>query len=262
MNIIVCIKQVPSSTKVQINPETGTLIRSSVESRMNPFDLYAIEAAVQMKEQLGGKIIVLTMGPMTAKEIIKEAFLLGADEGYILSDRDFAGADVLATSYTLSQGIRVIGEYDLIICGKQTTDGDTSQVGPAIAEHLGIPHVSWVKKISNVTENLLEVQQDLTNSVATIRLRYPCLITVETTVNQPRLPSYLLKKASADQRITVLSRPELPETDFPLYGQTGSSTSVERIFSPDLPPDSQIFTCKSAEAAEILIEKLRAAKLI
>lgn len=234
MNIVVCIKQVPNSSKVGIDPKTGALMRGDVDGRMNPFDLYAIEAAVRIKEQLGGKIMALTMGPMTAKEIINEAFSLGVDEGYILSDRDFAGADVLATSYTLSQGIRAIGSYDLIICGKQTTDGDTSQVGPAIAEYLGIPHVSWVKKINNVTEIGLEVQQDLTDSVATIKLRYPCLITVETTVNQPRLPSYLLKKASADQKSTVFSRLELPETESPLYGQAGSSTSVECIFPPPL----------------------------
>ena len=262
MNIIVCIKQVPNTTKVEIDEETGSLKRSGVESKMNPYDLYALEAALEIREKLGGKITALTMGPLSAKEIIEESFMLGVDEGFILSDRSFAGSDVLATSYTLCQGVKFIGKYDLIICGKQTTDGDTSQVGPAMAEHLGIPHVSWVKTISRVTCRQIEVEQDLTNSVAKLVLHYPCLITVETTVNQPRLPSYLLKQASKDKKITVLTLEDLGQNNINNFGQLGSPTSVERIFSPASKVDSMLFTGEPSVLAAEMLDRLQTMKFI
>lgn len=129
MNILVCIKQVPGTTKVEVDEKTGVLKRDGVESKMNTYDLYAIETALRIKEKLHGKVTVLTMGPPQASEIIKEAYMMGVDAGFLLTDRKFAGADVLATSYALSQGMKAIGNFDLIICGKQTTDGDTAQVG-------------------------------------------------------------------------------------------------------------------------------------
>ncbi|NLE69503.1 MAG: electron transfer flavoprotein subunit beta/FixA family protein, partial [Clostridiales bacterium] len=134
MKIFVCIKQVPATSEVAVDEETGVLQRSGVASKMNPFDLFALETALRLKEAGGGSVTVGTMGPPQARDIIQEAFMMGADEGYLFSDRRLAGADVLATSYTLSQAIRSLGDYDLILCGKQTTDGDTAQVGPAIAE--------------------------------------------------------------------------------------------------------------------------------
>ena len=134
MNIIVCIKQVPGTNKVEVDPVTGVLKRSGVDSKMNPYDLYALETALRIKAKVGGEVKVITMGPPQAKAVIKEAFAMGADDGYLMTDRKFAGADVLATSFTLSQGVKMMGEYDLIICGKQTTDGDTAQVGPEMAE--------------------------------------------------------------------------------------------------------------------------------
>ncbi|HEY8500420.1 MAG TPA: electron transfer flavoprotein subunit beta/FixA family protein, partial [Clostridia bacterium] len=176
MNILVCIKQVPGTNKVEVDEQTGVLKRAGIESKMNPYDLYALETALRIKERVGGTITVLTMGPMQAESIIREAYMMGVDEGYILSDRTFAGADVLATSYTLSQGIKIIGNFDLIICGKQTTDGDTAQVGPAIAEHLDIPHVAWVSKINEVDDRKITVEQDLAESVECVELYYPCLI--------------------------------------------------------------------------------------
>ena len=155
------MKQVPASSKVDIDPETGAMKRMSGETRTNPYDLFALEIALQIREKVGGTVTVLTMGPPQAEEMMRDAYTMGADDAVILSDRKFAGADVLATSYALAQGIQVIGGADLIICGRQTTDGDTAQVGPAIAEHLTIPHAAWVAEIVDVNEKAIQVRQDL-----------------------------------------------------------------------------------------------------
>ena len=157
MKILVCMKQVPAGTKVDIDPETGAMKRLSGETRTNSYDLFALEAALQLREKVGGSVTVLTMGPPQAEEMMRDAYTMGADDAVILSDRKFAGADVLATSYALSQGITAIGDIDLIICGKQTTDGDTAQVGPAIAEHLGIPHAAWVSEIVDADSESIQV---------------------------------------------------------------------------------------------------------
>src|SRR3989338_5885623 len=147
MNIIVCIKQVPETTEVRINPETNTLVREGVKSIINPFDMYAIEEAVRLKEKLGGKATVITMGPPQAEGALREAISMGIDDAILICDRAFAGSDTWATSYTLSKAIEKIGDYSLIICGKQAADGDTAQVGPGIAAHLDLPQVTYVKKI-------------------------------------------------------------------------------------------------------------------
>ncbi|MCJ7688761.1 MAG: electron transfer flavoprotein subunit beta/FixA family protein, partial [Clostridiaceae bacterium] len=152
MEILVCIKQVPGTSNVEVDPVTGVLKRDGIDSKMNPFDLFALETALKIKEQEGGVIKVITMGPPQAKDVIREAYMMGADEGALVSDRKFAGADVLATSYTLSQGVKKMGGFDLILCGKQTTDGDTAQVGPEMAEYLGIPHIANVLKIEEIKE--------------------------------------------------------------------------------------------------------------
>ncbi|MBM6838681.1 electron transfer flavoprotein subunit beta/FixA family protein, partial [Clostridium saudiense] len=177
MNILVCIKQVPGTTKVEVDPITGVLKRDGVDSKMNPYDLYALETGLKIKENNGGTISVLTMGPPQAEEIIKEAYSMGVDNGVLLSDRKFAGADVLATSYTLSQGVKSIGDFDLIICGKQTTDGDTAQVGPEMAEYLNIPHVANVRKIIEVKKDCIEVEMDMPDTVEIVEIKLPALIT-------------------------------------------------------------------------------------
>ncbi|MPM53920.1 Caffeyl-CoA reductase-Etf complex subunit CarD [bioreactor metagenome] len=233
MKIIVCIKQVPDTQKVKVDEKTGVLIREGIESKMNPFDLFGLETAIRIKERTAATIAVLTMGPPSAKSVLYEAFALGADEGYLMTDRRFAGADVLATSFTLSQGIRFIDEnFDLIICGKQTTDGDTAQVGPAIAEYLKIPHVSWVTKLRKADQQMIAFQEDLLTDVAEARMAYPCLITVEKDIYQPRLPSYRLKKKTAKQEIRMITLDDLQEKDPNRYGLAGSPTQVERIFEP------------------------------
>ena len=232
MKIVVCMKQVPAGTKVDIDPETGAMKRLSGDTRTNPYDLFALEAALQLREKLGGTVTVITMGPPQAEEMMRDAYTMGADDAVILSDRKFAGADVLATSYALSQGIQVLGGADLIVCGKQTTDGDTAQVRPAIAEHLGIPHAAWVSEIVDADETCIRVRQDLVSVSQVSEIPYPCLITVDKDMCVPRLPSYLLKKATADRPVHIMSFADMPDQDLSRYGLVGSPTSVERMFAP------------------------------
>jgi len=262
MKILVCIKQVPGTTKVEVDEQTGVLKRDGVESKMNPYDLYALEVALRIKEKLGGSVTVLTMGPPQAEAIIKEAYMMGVDDGFLLSDRKFAGADVLATSYTLSQGIKVIGTFDLIICGKQTTDGDTAQVGPAIAEHLNIPHVTWVSNIREVNERNIVVEQDLADSLEVVELDYPCLITVEKDIVQPRLPSYKKKLETRYKPIQVLSLESLQDRNENNYGLNGSPTQVERIFPPEVKAEHILWEGQPEELAEKAFHLLKTEKFI
>lgn len=262
MNILVCIKQVPGTNKVEVDEKTGVLKRDGVASKMNPYDLYAIETALRIREEIGGTITVVTMGPPQAQAIIKEAYMMGVDEGYIFSDRRFAGADVLATSYTLSMGIRAIGEFDLIICGKQTTDGDTGQVGPALAEYLEIPHVIWVKRIVKVDEDGIIAEQDMTDSTAIVKLSYPCLITVDKDIVQPRLPSYKKKLQTKDKPIRIMSFDDFADKNESNYGLSGSATKVERIFPPDSNDDHIILEGTSEELSDEIYDILKKNKVI
>ena len=232
MKIIVCMKQVPAGTKVDIDPETGAMKRMSSEARTNPYDLFALETALALREKLGGTVTVLTMGPPQAEEMMRDAYTMGADEAVILSDRKFAGADVLATSYVLSQGVRLLGGADLIICGRQTTDGDTAQVGPALAEHLGIPHAAWTAGIVEADGKSIQVRQDLGSVTQVSELPYPCLITVDKDSCVPRLPSYLLMKETRERKVKVLGFSDMPDQDLSRYGLVGSPTKVERMFAP------------------------------
>jgi len=275
MKILVCIKQVPGTTQVEIDPTTGTLKRDGVPAKMNPFDLYAVETAMSVKAKAKGEgedaeVTVLTMGPPQCEKVVREAFMMGADNGVIMSDRAFGGADVLMTSYTISQGVRKTGPYDLIICGKQTTDGDTAQVGAEIAEFLGIPHVVNVKSIDEVEKrggggqrtssvSGMTVTVDLPDYEIVERIPYPFLMTVEKGIFEPRLPSYKLKCATADREITWLALGDLNDKDPKHYGLNGSPTQVKRIF----PPESHVARTmlegddmtKAAKLAEILESK-------
>lgn len=260
MKVLVCIKQVPGTTKVEVDEKTGVLKRDGIESKMNSYDLYALETALWIKEKLGGSITVVTMGPLQAESIIKEAYMMGADEGYIFSDRKFAGADVLATSYTLSQGIRAIGNFDIILCGKQTTDGDTAQVGPALAEYLGMPHVAWVKSIESITGKSIIVAQDMADSTEIVELIYPCLITVEKDIMQPRLPSFRKKLLTSEWAVNIMSLEDFADKDENKYGLSGSATRVERIFPPESNTSQIIWEDESEELAEkmfITMEELK-----
>jgi len=262
MKIVVCIKQVPGTMLVDIDPETGVLKRSGISAKMNPYDLYALETALILGQQTGAHVTALTMGPPQAQAIIKEAYMMGADDGVLLCDTRFAGSDVLATSYALSGAISVIGGVDMIICGKQTTDGDTAQVGPAIAEHLKIPHVTWVKKIEDCSDSGIVVEQNMEDSFEVVRMPYPCLISVEKDIYTPRLPSYLNYKKTLNREITVLTLADLLDQDEDNYGLAGSPTQVERVFSPQPNDDQTIWDCASVDGAALLYDLLTAEKFV
>lgn len=230
MKIVVCIKLVPAITDVKIDPETGTLIREGVESEVNPFDLYAIEEGIRLKEKHGGTVTALSMGPPQAERALRDALARGCDDMILLTDRKFAGADTLATSYTLSRAIRKIGLYDLIMCGHKTTDGDTGQVGPGLAEWLSIPHVSYVRKIINVDDHSVVVERSIDSSYEEIETALPCLITVTKEINVPRLPSLRRKIESRRKPLQIWTSKDLGREG--RFGLEGSATRVIKVYDP------------------------------
>jgi len=260
MNIVVCLKQVPGTTQVKIDPQTNTLVRQGIKSIMNPFDSYALEEGVRIKERYGGRVIAVSMGPPQADEMLREAISLGADESILLSDREFAGSDTLATSYTLSQAVRKIAEYDLIICGRQTLDGDTGQVGPELAEMLGLPFIAYVTKIEEA-KGSLRVQRLIDEGHETIEATLPAVITVTKEINVPRLPSLRgMAKARAAQ-IAVWTASDI-RADKASTGRAGSATVVVKTFVPERVRTGLVLTGAAEEQVEALIGKLREAKVI
>ena len=259
MNIFVCIKQVPATNKVEVDEKTGVLKRAGVLSKLNPDDLYALETALRLRERCGGKISVGTMGPSQAQAVVREAYMMGADEGYVFSDRRLGGADVLATSYTLSQAIRSTGDYDLIICGRQTTDGDTAQVGPAVAEHMGIPHAAWVSAVEPAGDGI-DVCQQLQDVIETVHIPFPCLITVQKDIYMPRLPSLKTAREIGQKPVNILSLDDFPDTDETHYGLSGSATQVERIFPPENNVTREVIS--GPDSAQKLIERLKSRKFL
>ena len=254
MKYIVCIKQVPEIEGVKINPETGTLIREGVKSIINPYDLYALEAALQMKERYGGKIILLSMGPPQAEEALREAISYGADEAILLSDRAFAGADTLATSYTLAQAIKKIGHYDIIFCGKQAIDGDTAQVGPELAQRLNLPYVTYVRKIE-LKENSLIVERDLDDGYQIIQITLPALLTIVKEIGEPRVPSIRGKMRAKKLQIPIWTAKDI-EAKEEKIGISGSPTRVLKIFSPPLRGKKEIISGSLEEQVKTLWEKI------
>lgn len=235
MKIMVCIKQVPGTSQVKVDPVTGVLLRDGVESKMNPYDLFALETALTLRDTYGGSVQVITMGPPAAREVLMEAIYMGADSGILVSDRKFAGADVLATGRTLSSAIRAAGDFDLILCGKQTTDGDTAQVGAEKAEFLELPHFSNVHSLSAEEDGALTVTCELGHTVQTARVALPCLCCMDGDINTPRLPSYRRKCQTRDREelIRVISLCDFADQNPEHYGLSGSPTQVERIFPPE-----------------------------
>ncbi|OGS22859.1 MAG: electron transfer flavoprotein subunit beta [Elusimicrobia bacterium RIFOXYB2_FULL_50_12] len=261
MHFIVCIKQVPNTTNVQIDSSTGTLKREGVESIINPFDEYAIEEAVRLKERTGGKATVITMGPPQAETALREAIARGIDNAILVTDRAFAGADTWATSYTLANAIKAIGSYDLILCGKQATDGDTAQVGPGIAEMLDIPHVAYVKKIEDINDKNARVERMMEDGYDLIEMPLPGLMTVVKEINTPRLPSLRGMMASKKAQIPHWTA-QTVNAEKNNIGLTGSPTQVMKIFSPPPRPGGQTLAGSQEEMAETLVEKLRQAQII
>jgi electron transfer flavoprotein beta subunit len=256
MNIIVCIKQVPDTTQVKIDPVTNTLIREGVQSIINPFDAYAIEEGVRLKEKFGGKTTVVTMGPPQAQEALREAISLGCDEAILIGDRAFAGSDTLATGYTLAAAIKKIGNYDIILCGKQASDGDTAQVGPGIATQLDIPQVTYVKKIEKIEDKTMIVERMTEEGFEVVQTSLPCLITVVKEINEPRLPSLKGKMKAKKIEIPCWKAIDL-DVDESQLGLTGSPTWVSKIFTPPPRPKGELFTGDTDDAVNKLVEFLK-----
>lgn len=255
MNIVVCIKQVPGTTDIKIDPETNTLVREGVQSIINPFDCYAIEESVRLREKHGGKVTVITMGPPQADAALREAISLGADEAVLVSDRAFAGSDTWATSYVLSQAIRKLDQFDVVICGKQTLDGDTGQVGPGIAESLKIPFIAYVSKIEEIDGGRMRVQRMIEEGHETIESSLPAVITVSKEINVPRLPSIRGTMKSKSAKIPVWSAADIgAEAD--KAGLNGSPTRVVKIFFPKRERKSEMLSGSCEEQADQLIKKL------
>jgi electron transfer flavoprotein alpha/beta subunit len=259
-NIIVCIKQVPDTAKVAINKETNTLIREGVPSIINPFDENALEAALQLKEQCGARVIVVSMGPPQVEEALRAAIAMGCDEAVLVSDRKFAGADTLATSYTLSQAIRQIGDFDLILCGKQAIDGDTAQVGPGIAEFLDIPQVTFAVAIE-YADKKLKIKRVVEDGFESVEVGVPALVTVTKDINEPRYPSLRGKMKAKSVEIEKFDA-EYLKADEQKIGLTGSPTKVRKIFTPPAKGSGEIFSGETSETVAQLVNKLKELKVV
>lgn len=257
MKIIVCIKQVPDTTEVKVDPETNTLIREGVESIVNPFDLFAVEEALKIKEKLEDtEITAISMGPPQAEKALKEVIAMGVDRAFLLSHKNFAGADTLATSYTLSMGIKYLGDFDLIICGQQAIDGDTAQVGPGLAGQLDIPQVAYVRKIEKIDGDSARVQRLTEEGHEIIETSLPALLTVVKEINIPRLPTLKGKLISKKTDIPILT-PDDIKADTKKLGLDGSPTWVVKMFSPQVKKESTIFTNDIETSVEKLAEELK-----
>ncbi len=261
MNIIVLVKQVPDTSEVKINRETNTLIRDGVPSIINPYDMYAIEEALRLREKLGGKVTAVTMGPPQAADALKDAVSMGVDDAVLISDRAFAGADTWATSYTLAKGIKKIGNFDLVIAGKQAIDGDTAQVGPETADMLGIPFVAYIRKIENIENGKMTVERMMDEGYDVVETSLPALITVVKEINQPRLPSLKGKMKAKSLKVTTLSAKEI-EAEENMMGLKGSPTKVVRIFPPPPRGRREILSGTIDQQVEHVAKKLKEQSLI
>lgn len=261
MKIVVCIKQVPDTANVRLDPVTHTLKREGVASIMNPFDLFALEAALRVREAVGGTLTALSMGPPQAAEVLKEAVSYGADDTLLLSDRAFAGADTWATTAALAAGVRRLGGADLIICGKQAIDGDTAQVGPGLAERLNFPHVAFVKGFRQVAEDRLVVERQMDDGYEVVELPLPALITVVREVGEPRPPSMKGKLRAKKYAPPVAGAAELGLGEAQV-GLAGSFTQVVRTFAPEVSGERELLEGHPAEVGAAVMDRLAAKGII
>ena len=233
MKVLVCIKQVPGSTNVEVDPVTGVLKRDGIQSKMNPYDLYAIETALNLTEKFGGSVEVITMGPPQAKTVITEAICMGAKQGTVLSDRRFAGAD-----------------------------GDTAQVGAEVAEFLGLPNVANVLSVKDICDNKIVVTASQDDKIVDMSIKLPCIISVDGDINTPRLPSYKVKKCVTDDMIKFLSLDDFDDKNVDNYGLSGSATQVERIFPPEKNKEKRSIEGTPQQQADELYSLIRRIKLV
>ncbi|MBU0513525.1 MAG: electron transfer flavoprotein subunit beta/FixA family protein [Proteobacteria bacterium] len=255
MRIAVCLKQVPDTTEVRIDPETNTLVRQGVASIINPFDLFALEAALRLKEAAGGTVTLLSMGPPQAEEALREGLGFGADEAVLLTDRAFAGADTWATSLTLAAAIRHLGPFDLVVCGKQAIDGDTAQVGPGLAQHLGWPFVAGVKAFEVPGEGRLRLSRMMDDGYQVVEMDLPGLLTVVREVGEPRPPSLKAKMRAKKAEIKSLGAADLG-LDEGRVGLAGSFTQVVKVFAPTLRAEREMIEGEAAVQARRVLDKL------
>lgn len=257
LNILVCVKQVPDVNLVKIDPETGSLIRKGVPAILNPNDGNALEAAVQIKEQYGGTVTCITMGPDAAEEALRECLAAGADRAVLLSDRAFANADTLATSYVIVSAARQLGDFDLIFCGKETLDGATGQMGSQLAERFGASQLSSVSLVKAIDEaaKTVTVERELEKGVQTALSSYPCLFTMEKTNYRPRIPNLKSWKASRSAEILRFDSKTIPGLDPEQIGDPGSPTKVPRTYPPETGKRGVILDSVE-ELAEVLHEQI------
>lgn len=261
MNFIVCLKQVPGTTKVAIDPQTNTLIRQGIENIINPFDTYALEEGVRLRERCGGKVTALSMGPPQAEEMLREAISVGADEAILLSDGAFAGADTWATAYTLSRAIGHFESYDLVICGRQTIDGDTGQVAPEVSEVLGVPFIAYVSQIEEINSSGMRVKRMVDEGYEVIEAPLPAVISVVKEINVPRLPSLRGLAKAKSATIPVWTAEELG-VDKNKVGLAGSFTKVIKVFFPQRVCQAEMLSGDLESQVESLVNKLKGAKII
>jgi len=262
MNIVVCIKQVPDAKTVRYDTEKGTLVREGVGAIINPFDFHALEAGLRLKDAYGGEVTVLSMGPPQAGNALKEALSLGADKGILLSDRAFAGADTLATTYTLAKAIKKLGRVDLVLCGKQAIDGDTAQVGPGLAVRLGLPYVTCVNALSVLddgkTMHLRRVNED---GYDMLELEIPALLTVLASLNTPRLPSLKGKMRARKAEIPLWDARELG-AEPGMVGLAGSATQVVSTWVPTFEARREMLEGSAEEQVEALVSRFKEAGIL
>ena len=260
MHVVVCIKQVPDAKNVRIDPETCTLVRQGVESIVNPHDWYAVEAALRLRDEYGGKVTALTMGPPQAEEALRETLALGVDEAVLLSDRAFAGADTWATSLTLSRAIENLGPVELVICGKQAIDGDTAQVGPGLAAHLDRPYTTYARRLELLNGGQLRAERITDFGYEIVQMELPAVVTVVREIGDPRMPGLKHKMRAKKKEIPILGAAELRLNPAEV-GLQGSYTQVVRVFSPPPRCDREMLNGEAEEQAEQLLKLLQKAKV-
>ena len=261
MKIFVCVKQVPASNETRLDPVTHTIIREGAEAILNPFDAFAVEEAVRLKARYGGAVTALSMGIPSAEAMLRRVIAVGADEAILLTDRAFAGSDTLATARTLAMAIRKAGLPDLILCGRMATDGDTAQVGPMLAEKLGIPHVSDVAQIESIGDGRLTARRLTDDGYARVRVKLPALATVLKEINVPRLPNITGIFRGEEAAVAVWNREELGVDPLDT-GLKGSATRVVKTARPDLTVKAEVIQGAPGEQAAALIRRLAAQRLI
>jgi electron transfer flavoprotein beta subunit len=261
LKIIVTVKQVPDTAEVRIDPETNLLIREGVPSIINPEDRNAVEAALCLRQEHGGTVTAVTMGPPQAEEALAEVLSMGADRGVLLTDRAFAGSDTLITAFTISRAIMRLGRFDLILCGRQAIDGDTAQVGPQLAGFLGLPQITYAEKIS-LDGNSIIVSRGLEDCTEYVRVELPALITVTSEINQPRYPSLYNIQSACDGSLITLWGAEDLKVPLSMLGLNASPTGVRKIFEPERKRKGEVVSGSEKQMAKELIEKLKEVNVI